>query len=182
MTYFKKITGQRLYLSPFNPSDPEIHAKWANWMNNRAVSDTFGGHQNMVSLATAKKAVEELSGYRFDIVLRDSDDLIGHISLHDIDHLHRHAFMGIVIGEDEHRGRGYGTEAARLILDYGFNTLNLHNIMLSVHADNHAGISSFKKAGFKDAGRRRDWIFKNGEYHDVLYMDILATEFNLKGI
>jgi len=179
MQYFRKITGQRIYLSPFNPGDPATHNKWANWMNNRTVADTFGGHQNLVSLASAKKTVEELPGCRFDIVLLDGDALIGHISLHDIDHLHRHAFIGIVIGEDEHRGRGYGTEAIRLVLDYGFNTLNLHNIMLSVHADNHAGISCYKKVGFRDAGRRRDWIFKNGKYHDVMYMDILANEYTI---
>jgi RimJ/RimL family protein N-acetyltransferase len=53
----------------------------------------------------------------------DGDELIDQISLHDIDHLNRHAFLGIMIGEVEHQGKGYGTEAVRLVLDYGFNTL-----------------------------------------------------------
>ena len=177
MQYYRKITGQQIYLSPFDPNSPDAAATWARWMNNRAVSDTFGGHSNLVSLSGAKKTLQELYGHRFDIVLTDGDILIGHISLHDIDHMHRHAFMGVVIGEDEHRGRGYGTEAVRLILDYGFNTLNLHNIMLSVHADNPAGIACYKKAGFREAGQRREWAYKNGEYIDVIYMDILAREF-----
>ena len=59
----------------------------------------------------------------------------------------------------------------------GFKTLNLHNIMLSVHADNFAAISCYKKAGFREAGRRREWVFKNGKYLDKIYMDILAREF-----
>jgi RimJ/RimL family protein N-acetyltransferase len=177
MGYFRKIVGERLYLSPFDADDTDIHFKWAKWMNDRAVSDTFDGHKNHTSLSSAKKFVQELKGHRFFIVLMDGDVLIGQISLHDIDHLNRHAFLGIMIGETEHHGKGYGTEAVRLILDYGFNTLNLHNIMLSAHEDNYAGIACYKKVGFKESGRRREWLFKNGKYIDVLYMDILAHEF-----
>jgi len=146
-------------------------------MNNRVIADTYGGHHNLVTTASAKKVVEGLEGIRFDMVLLDGDVLIGHISLHDIDHFNRHAFLGIVIGESEYHSKGYGAEAVRLVLDYGFKTLNLHNIMLSVHADNHAGIACYKKVGFKDAGRRREWLFKDGKYIDVIYMDILAHEF-----
>jgi len=146
-------------------------------MNNRAVADNYGGHHNIVSLAGAKKTLEELSGYRFAVVLADGDILIGHISLHDIDQLNRNAFIGIFIGEDEYRNKGYGTETVKLVLDYGFKTLNLHNIMLSVHANNYAAISCYKKVGFLEAGRRREWIFKDGNYIDKLYMDILACDF-----
>jgi RimJ/RimL family protein N-acetyltransferase len=87
------------------------------------------------------------------------------------------AFIGIFIGEDEQRSKGYGAEAIRLILGYGFKTMNLNNIMLSVHEDNYAGIACYKKAGFREAGRRREWVFKDGKYIDVIYMDILAREF-----
>jgi len=178
MPYFRKIAGKRLYLSPFNPEETESYTKWAEWMNNRLIADTYGGHNNLVTTASAKKFVSELQGYRFDIVLSDGDVLIGHVSLHDVDHFNRHAFLGIVIGETEHHNKGYGTEAVCLILEYGFKALNLHNIMLSVHSDNHAGIACYKKIGFKDVGRRREWVFKNGKYIDVLYMDMLAHEFN----
>jgi len=178
MNYFRKIIGERLYLSPFDAEDANIHSKWAKWMNDRNVSDTFDGHKNHTSLSSAKNFIQELKGHRFFIVLLDNDELIGQISLHDIDHLNRHAFLGIMIGEVEHHGKGYGTEAVRLVLDYGFNTLNLNNIMLSAHEDNFAGIACYKKVGFKESGRRREWIFKNGKYFDVIYMDILAREFD----
>ena len=177
MRYFRKIVGQRLYLSPFNPEDPEIHTKWAQWMNDPTLADTYGGPGNLVSLASAKKAVAELPGHRFDIVLQEGDELIGHISIHDINHLSRTAFIGICISNESNRSKGYGTEATRLILDYGFKTLNLNNIALSVHADNLGGIACYKKIGFKDAGRRREWVFKNGKYVDVIYMDLLAREY-----
>ncbi|MCL2003771.1 MAG: GNAT family N-acetyltransferase [Oscillospiraceae bacterium] len=177
MRYFRKIVGERLYLSPFNADDTEIYTKWAEWMNDKTLNDHYGGHHNLVSLASAKKTLEELKGYRFAMVLLEGDILIGHISLHDIDHLNRNAFLGIFIGEATHRGKGYGTEAIRLVLGYGFKTLNLNNIMLSVHADNNAAIACYKKAGFREAGRRREWVFKDGKYFDKIYMDILAREF-----
>ena len=181
MPYYRKITGERLYLSPFDAESESSYAKWADWMNDRTVSEYYGGYFNVVSLSGAKKTVGELKGYRFDIVLlKDGvldDVLIGHVSLHDVDHLNRHAFLGICIGEGERRNRGYGGEAVRLTLDYGFNTLNLHNIMLSVQADNLAAIACYKKAGFIETGRRREWVFKDGGYVDVIYMGILAREF-----
>ena len=177
MPYFRKILGERLYLSPFDAEDPESYAKWAEWMNERTVADNYGGYSNLVSLSSAKKTVAELGGKRFDMVLLDGDVHIGHISIHDIDHLHRHAFLGIVIGEERHRNKGYGAEAIRLALEYGFKTLNLHTIMLSVHADNDAAIACYKKVGFRECGRRREWIFQNGKYLDVIYMGVLEGEF-----
>jgi len=177
MAYFRKIIGKRLYLSPFNPDSTESYTNWAKWMNDRTVADTYGGYHNLVSLASAKKTLTELHGHCFDIVNLDDDTPIGFISLHDIDHRSRHAFIGIFIGDEQYRGKGYGTEAVRLVLDFGFKALNLHNIALSVHADNHAGIHCYKKIGFIESGRRRDWIFKDGKYVDVLYMELLAQEY-----
>lgn len=177
MRYYRKIVGERLYLSPFNADDAEICARWAEWMNVKSVAEYYGGYHNLVSLESAKKTLAELAGYRFAIVRLDGDVLMGHISLHDINHLSRNAFLGIFIGEENCRGKGYGAEAIRLALNYGFKTLNLHNIMLSVQADNVAGIACYKKVGFREAGRRRDWVFKDGKYIDNIYMDMLAEEF-----
>lgn len=176
MHFFRKIVGERLYLSPFDADDTEICSKWTEWMNDRAVADYYGGYHNLVSMTSAKRTLEELKGYRFVIVLLDSDTLIGHISLHDIDHFNRNAFLGIFIGEENFRSKGYGAEAIRLLLGYGFQTLNLHNIMLSVHSDNPAGIQCYKKAGFREVGLRREWVFKDGMYLDTIYMDILEHE------
>lgn len=177
MPYYRKIVGNRLYLAPFDAEDEELYTKWATWMNDSAVAEHYGGHHNLVTLSSAKRTLEELRGYRFTMVLLEGDICIGHISLHDVDHLNRNAFLGIVIGEEGHRSKGYGAEAIRLLLRYGFNTLNLHSIMLSVHADNQAGIACYTKVGFRECGRRREWIFKNGKYIDKIYMDILEREF-----
>ena len=176
MSYYRKLVGQRIYLSPFDPDDAETYTKWAEWMNDPVISEYYGGVHNLVTVSSAKKTVEELTGYRFAIVLLEGGEFIGHVSLHDIVHLDRNGFLGIFIGDKEHRGKGYGTEAVRLALEYGFKTLNLHNIMLSVHADNLAAIECYKRVGFQQSGRRREWIFKDGKYVDKIYMDILESE------
>jgi len=64
MPYYRKIVGERLYLSPFDADDPEIYTKWARWMNDRTVADGFGGYHTLVSPAGAKKTLEELKGCR----------------------------------------------------------------------------------------------------------------------
>jgi len=87
------------------------------------------------------------------------------------------AEFGIVIGERACQGKGYGTEAARLMLDYAFNILNLHNVMLKVVAYNEAGVRAYEKAGFQVIGRRREVKMINGKRWDMIYMDCLATEF-----
>jgi len=184
MRYFRKIIGRRLYLSPLNADDAENYIKW---MNDGDVAVNFGQYSSAVSSKNDLKWLYEPGDdvQRYAMVLLDGDVLIGAISLQNIDHLHRNAFLGIFIGDKEHRNKGYGAEAIRLVLDYGFKTLNLNNIMLSVHADNSAAIACYKKAGFREAGRRREWIFKDGKYFDKIYMDILAREFgrpNLKEV
>ncbi len=75
------------------------------------------------------------------------------------------------------RGKGYGTESTRLMLDYGFNALGLHNIMLEVYSNNERGIHAYRRAGFREIGRRREVFERGGRLHDVVYMDCLATEF-----
>ena len=177
MPFYRKIVGERLYLSPFDPEDAESAVIWAEWMNDPVVAQNYGGPHNLATPSSAKKTFGEFTGCRFDIVLSDGDVRIGHISLHNIDHLNRNAFLGIVIGAAAHRSKGYGTEAVRLALGFGFRTLNLNNIALTVLANMPDAIACYKKLGFREGGRLREWAFRNGEYTDKLYMDILAREF-----
>ena len=82
----------------------------------------------------------------------------------------------------EEREKGYGTEAINLILDYGFNYLNLNNIKLDVVEFNERAIACYKKCGFKECGRRRKCEFIDGNYYDRISMDILKEEFTDKYI
>jgi len=176
MRYFRKLSGERLYLSPINTDDAAIYTKW---LNDFTVSGGLGNFRMMISLDSEKKLLEQLTneGHNYAIVLDKDDLLIGNIGLMEIDNINRSATVGLFIGESENRGKGYGTEALRLILDFGFKTLNLHNIMLIVHSDNQQAIACYKKVGFREFGRRREAKYKNGNYIDIVHMEILDADF-----
>ena len=179
MKYFKKLTGERVYLSPINPEDYEIYTKW---LNDSEVTQYYLSPTPVFSLANAKKFFEDRAenGHNFAIVRLEDDALIGYADLHDVATISRSAFLGVFIGEAENRGCGYGTEALRLLLDYGFNTLNLHSVSLSVVSDNEQGLACYKKVGFREYGRRSEATFKHSRYFDIIYMEILDREFREK--
>jgi diamine N-acetyltransferase len=102
---------------------------------------------------------------------------IGTIGLPGINHAHRTAELGVGIGEHDCWGKGYGSEATRLILDYAFTVLGLHNVMLRVFSYNRRAIQAYRKVGFQEIGRRRQAQRIGGKAYDVVYMDCLASEF-----
>lgn len=179
MKYFPKITGERIYLAPIDTDDAELYAKW---INDPSVSDMLGVSAMVFSkkkeLATVEKMADE--GYAFSIVRKEDNVLLGNCSLFDIHNTNRRAMCGLFIGEEENRGKGYGTETLKLLLEYGFNTLNLNNITLIVFDFNKRAVTCYEKLGFKLIGTRRQSAFYNGEYHDEIYMDFLAEDFRTR--
>jgi len=115
-------------------------------------------------------------GQNYAIVLNEGNEMIGNISLMEINNKNRTATVGLFIGEETRRGKGYGTQAIKLLLQYGYETLNINNFMLHVHGDNERAIACYKKVGFKEIGRRRQAVYKNGAYIDDVFMDIVASD------
>jgi diamine N-acetyltransferase len=113
----------------------------------------------------------------FTIYERATWQPIGNCGIHAIDWVNRRTEVGIMIGEPSARGKGYGTEAMRLLLDHAFTVLNLHSVMLSVYGYNLPAQRSYAKVGFTEIGRRRESRWHNGRFWDEIYMDILAAEF-----
>ena len=102
---------------------------------------------------------------------------IGAAGLIGINSPNRSAEFYIMIGDKESWGKGYGTEVARLMLEYGFTCLGLQNINLWVNAANERGIRAYRRAGFRVAGRLRESVRMGGRAYDSILMDCLATEF-----
>lgn len=102
---------------------------------------------------------------------------IGSVSLRDVKSESKHALFGIVIGDKKYWGQGYGTEAGKLIVDYGFKKLKLHRIYLNYIAYNIRGGKSYEKIGFKQEGIFRQHIYRNGYYHDQIWMGILKNDY-----
>ncbi len=180
MKYFKKIIGDRIYLSPKSVFDDDIE-RYTKWMNDFEVTDYIGGSSKVVTLTGERTWLEDMAKNRKDISLEivtlDEDKLIGTISLDGFNMIDRSAVLGIFIGDSDYRSHGYGTEAIKLMLEYGFKYLNLHSIRLDVLDVNERAHKCYLKCGFKDTGRDRERVFLNGKYYDMLHMDILENEF-----
>lgn len=176
MKYFKKLVGERIYLSPRSTEDAEI---FTEWLNDFAITDYTGRSGNLVTLEAEKRYLEEnsASDATFVIVTLEEDKMIGTVSLERINTIDRRAILGIFIGNKDYWNNAYGTEAIRLILDYGFHYMNLHSIKLELMSFNERALKCYKKCGFREAGRIRENRFINGKYYDTICMDILAEEF-----
>src|SRR5262249_28107101 len=105
---------------------------------------------------------------------------IGRIEYERLDPVARSAEVMILIGAEEGRGRGYGSEARRALLRYPFRQRNLHRVALSVIAWNERAIRSYEKVGFVVEGRLRDDLYFDGRYHDQVVMSILRDEFDTR--
>lgn len=176
--YYRKISGDKVYLSPIRLEDYAIYTKW---LNDSEVTMGLGNHPSIISEAQEKEWLEKLASatdqVNLAIIDAKTDQVIGNCGLMDISPVHRKAMIGIFIGEAAYRNGGYGTEAMALLLDFGFRVLNLHNIHLKYFSFNARGEKAYRKLGFKEVGRRRESVYYNGQYYDDVEMDILEDEF-----
>lgn len=181
MQYYKKLIGDRIYLSPKGASDDEIQ-KFTEWMNDFEVTDYIGRSGNLITLIGEKDYLENIAkdskNRNFDIITLNDNKLIGTVSLENINFIEKSAILGIFIGDKDFRNNGYGKEAIKLLLEYGFKYLNLHSIRLDLLAVNERAHKCYLRCGFRDTGCSREEIFLNGKYYDKLHMDILENEFD----
>jgi RimJ/RimL family protein N-acetyltransferase len=124
-----------------------------------------------------EKEYENEGVYAFTIRTLADNRIIGRIGLDGIRWTHRDCFVGIGLGEREFWGKGYGTDAMRIILRYAFTELNLHRVTLDVFEYNQRGVRSYEKAGFVLEGRARGQILREGRRWDVLFMGILREDW-----
>jgi RimJ/RimL family protein N-acetyltransferase len=113
----------------------------------------------------------------FVIADRNDGAYIGQISLDTIDWKNRVGRIGIVIGSAEHMGRGYGTEAMKLLIGFAFREMNLNRLELEVFDFNDRAIRCYASCGFVQEGRLRERQYKKGQYWDVLQMGLLKSEW-----
>ena len=115
---------------------------------------------------------------QFIIVDKAENRPVGTVFLKEIDREHLRAEYAIFIGEENARGRGIGSEAARLMTDYGFPQLGLNRIYLYVFTSNARAIASYRSAGFREEGcLRQHYHCKDGSFADVLMMSLLRSEW-----
>jgi [ribosomal protein S5]-alanine N-acetyltransferase len=169
--------GPRLY---FRPLEREDAPRLAAFVNHPDVRRNLLTHRPM-NTAQEVAFVDTLTASPrdvvFAIVLRDGDRMIGTSGLHDLDFRSRRATFGMLIGEPSEWNKGYGSETTRMVLDYGFGTLNLNRVQLEVLEHNVAGIRAYEKAGFRREGVLRQHHYVDGAYVDTVVMGILRSEW-----
>ena len=175
--HFKKLIGEKVYLSPLNSEDVE---RFTTWLNDMEMTQYLTISHHIYSMQKEKEYLDKKvtsDAKAFAIIDRESDRLLGACDLFDVDMLHGTAELGIFIGEKSFWGRGFGRDAVKLVLDFGFSVLNLRNIWLRTLSVNERGIKSFEHAGFKSIGVRRGAYTICGASYDWVFMDITAEEF-----
>lgn len=172
--YRDEITG--IYLRLMTAEDTDLIVAWRNKdavRKNFIYQELFTreGHENWI-----KNKVE--TGQVVQMIICDTATHrpLGSVYIRDIDREHNKAEYGIFIGEDDARGRGVGTAAAKLMLRYCFEEEKLHRIYLRVFAANLQAIRSYEKAGFVREGLLRDDVRIDGKYCDIQWMAVCAEE------
>lgn len=165
-----------IYLRPMTRQDTEQVVKWRNCDAVRKnfiyqKTLTCEDHENWIRTKVETGQVAQMI-----ICDAGTDQPLGSVYIRDIDREHSKAEYGIFIGEDAARGRGVGTAAARLMLQYCFAEEKLHRIYLRVLADNEQAVRSYEKAGFVREGYLKDDVRLEGEYRDIVWMAALNRE------
>jgi len=176
------LKGKKVILRPVKRADLPYFLKWFN--DPEVIQYLSSFYLPMTEMAE-EKYIEDVGTTRastsasFVIEAIDGETTkpIGNVGLHNINTKDHGASFGIAVGDKEYWSKGYGTEAARLIIDYGFQQLNLHRISSSAIAFNERSIRMHKNLGFVEEGRMREAIFKNGQYHDQIGFGLLRSEW-----
>jgi RimJ/RimL family protein N-acetyltransferase len=173
------LVGERVRLRALRDDDLPMLARWEMDPGRMA---TLSNWVVPPSEAAAKERIAKWCANDKDdlgFAIETVDDppvLVGNLGLHGARPKDRCATIGIGLGR-EHIGRGYGTDAMRVIVDYGFREMGLHRIQLAVAPFNPAGIRAYEKAGFIEEGRHREAIWHDGRWYDEVMMSILADEW-----
>lgn len=173
---YRKLVGEKVYLSPVCPDDWETFAKWNT---DYEMQHLYGGGSGIHPPATDASGAESNSRNKnqFAIVCKETDKVIGNCGFNIDDVANRYAKIGIGIGEKDYWSKGYGTDALRLMLDFGFNVRGYNNISLNVYEYNERAIACYEKVGFKRQGVWRECMIRGEKRYDCFHYDFLADEY-----
>ena len=173
------IYGDRIALRPMEEKDTKDIIRWRNtdFVRKNFIyqeSFTVETHHHWVETMVKTGRVVQFMICPYERTPDRIGRAVGSVYLRDIDYTHRKAEYGIFIGEESALSKGYGTEAARMMLEYAFENLKLHKVMLRVLAGNVRAQKSYEHAGFQKEAYLKDEVFLNGEFQDVILMACIS--------
>lgn len=173
------LTGQQTRLRGLRDDDLQVLAAWE--MDAGRMATMSGTVAPPSESAASNRLVGWCANDKDDLgyVIETSADpptMVGHIALFGARPKNRCATIALALGR-EHIGRGYGSDAVQVIVDYGFREMGLHRIQLEVWSFNAAAIRTYAKVGFVEEGRRRSLVWHDGQWYDAILMSILDHEW-----
>lgn len=175
--YYKKYESERLYLSPICIDD---YQKYTKWMNDETLASGLGNFYFYLSETSEKDWIESVNkkgSNDFAIIRKEDNKIIGNYGLEMDNDVSKRFHVGGYIGEITDRGKGYGTEALKLITKYAFEVLNAHTVFSGIYSFNISSLKAAIKAGYNEAGRYREAYFYNGVYNDTILVEITKNDY-----
>ena len=175
------MTGPVIHLRALEPADLDLLYEWENDPSIWHLGNTLTPFSRFVLeqlLLNAQNDIYTNKQLRLMIDLNapeDSVSTIGSIDLFDFDPYHHRAGVGILI-TDTQRRKGYASEALVLLKNYAFTLLDLHQLYCNINIENSNSLALFNKYGFEKCGKKKDWLWHNGSWHDELMLQCFSGE------
>jgi RimJ/RimL family protein N-acetyltransferase len=171
----------RVYLRAFELDDIDLIHKWRK---DPEINKLLSGNVFFVSSERDKKWIEEKifndsNELYLAICLEEKDEMIGYLSVTNIDLRNRKAeWAGLIIGNKDLWNKGYANDAIRLMLEHLFHQMNIHRVYAYVLEDHITSLKMCEKAGFIREGILRDNVYKNNKFNNSVLLSLLQGEFN----
>ena len=163
------LEGSLLKLRAPEPEDLDLLLDWENNPAFWTISQTrvpFSKWAMKRYIENAHADIITAQQLRLMMVCKETYSPIGAVDLFEYDAINRRAGLGILIGKQSDRGKGYGADALEIILQYAKEILALHQLYAHVLEENVASCNLFEKVGFIHTGTRKDWILEKGFFKD----------------
>jgi RimJ/RimL family protein N-acetyltransferase len=174
----ERLVGERIEL---RRHARENYRLYGEWYGDEEIWRLTSWAASPLSPSAAERLFEDRehssTDDSFAIHLKGKEDPIGVVSLMNISEANASAELSVIVGDPDDRRRGYGAEAMSLLLDYGFEELGLNRVGLSVFEFNEEAISTYKRLGFREEGRLRGALKRDGAFHDAILMSMLESEW-----
>ena len=173
------LVGENIYLRSLEETD--LDGNYVNWLNDDQVCKYNSHHVFPYTFCQAKEYINNILSSKNDlvlaIVLKENDKHVGNISLQGIDYLSRNAEFAILLGDKNYWGKGIAKQASLLIMNHGFIALNLHRIYCGTSSENIPMQKLAKFLCMTEEGIRKDALYKNGVFVDIIEYGVLKDDF-----
>lgn len=169
------IEGEQVYLRALNEND--LDGNYVNWLNDAEVCKYNAHHRFVNTKEKTKSYINSVNNSNTNLVLavcyKEDNTHIGNISIQNINYIDSSAEFAIVMGETRYHGKGLAYEAASLIINHAFATLNLHRVYCGTSSENTPMQKLALKLGMEKEGHQKEAMFKSGKYVDILLYGLL---------